>query len=114
VSVLRILLDNNIHVELAADMAAHEVKHCRDLGWQQLTNGELVKRANERFDLTVTVDKNMRHQTSLRELKLAVVVFGAPNNTIEELRRFVPEFLEKIASFEPGTFTLLRKDLEQT
>ena len=72
---MRLLLDNNIHVGLAEDFPGHEVTHCRDLGWQQLSNGELVKKASERFDILITVDKNMQHQTSLKGLSLAVVVF---------------------------------------
>ena len=104
---MRILLDNNIHVDLKRDFPGHEVTHCRDLGWQQLANGELVSSASQKFDLMITVDKNMRHQTSLKGIDLAVVVFDAKNNTIDELRKFLPSFLDRAYEFAPGTFSLL-------
>lgn len=104
---MRILLDNNIHIDLAKDFTAHDTAHCRDLGWQQLANGSLVREASKTFDIMITVDKNMRHQTSLAGVDLAVVVFDAKNNRIDERRRFLPIFLANISQFQPGTFTLL-------
>ena len=104
---LRILLDNNIHVDLAEEFHGHNVRHCRDLGWQQLLNGDLVRAASIEFDILVTVDKNMRHQTNLIGINLAVVVFDAKQNTIDELRKFLPDFLKRASDFQPGSFTVI-------
>ena len=102
---MRILLDNNVHVDLVSEFPGHEVRHCRDLGWQRLLNGELVRSASEQFDILLTVDKNMRHQTSLNGVDLAVVVLDAKRNTIDELRKFLPTVLGQISEFQTGKFT---------
>ena len=104
---MRILLDNNLHIDLTNEFPGHIVEHCRDLGWQLLSNGELVRVASERFDILITVDKNMRHQTNLSGVDIAVVIFDAKNNRIDELRRFIPRFLERMNGFSPGHYSVI-------
>lgn len=104
---MRLLLDNNIHVDFARELPEFDVTHCRDLGWQKLLNGALVRAASERFDILLTIDKNMRYQTSLKGLSIAVVIFDAKNDRIEELKRFLPGFRLRIGEFSPGSFTAL-------
>ena len=83
------------------------MSHCRDLGWQRLTNGELVRSASESFDVLITIDKNMQYQTSLKQLSLTVVVFDARNNTLEELRKFIPSFLSAVDTYRSGTYSVI-------
>ena len=53
------------------------VKRTQDLGWDRLTNGELLEAAEESgFDLLVTTDKNIRYQQTLTGRKIAIVVLG--------------------------------------
>jgi len=43
------------------------------LGWQQLSNGELIASAEEQgFDLLVTADRNLRYQQNLTGRRLAI------------------------------------------
>jgi len=51
------------------------VEEARARGWEELTNGELIKVAEEAgFDLIVTTDKNIRYQQNLEARKIALVV----------------------------------------
>jgi hypothetical protein len=36
---MRILLDNCVDIRFARLITGHEVRHARDLGWQDLSNG---------------------------------------------------------------------------
>lgn len=104
---MRVLLDNNVARSLAPHLVGHEVKHCRELGWQELSNGKLVALASQSFDVLITVDKNMRFQTSLTGINLAVLVLDAKNNTRDEMMKFIPAIERALPSLVPGEFCVL-------
>ena len=56
---MRVLLDENLPVDLAAELVSHEVTTVSGLGWQGIKNGELLKRAQGTFDVLVTMDRNL-------------------------------------------------------
>ncbi len=47
---VRVLLDENLPVELAGELSAHDVDTVIGLGWSGITNGELLRRAVDRYD----------------------------------------------------------------
>jgi hypothetical protein len=59
---VKVLLDECIDWRLARDIAGHDVKTTRQMGWVALKNGELLKLAAEQFDVFVTVDRNLSFQ----------------------------------------------------
>lgn len=45
------------------------------MGWQSISNGELILRAEEAsFDLLLSTDQNIRYQQDLSNRKIAIVV----------------------------------------
>lgn len=100
----RVLLDHCVTVEFLGELPDHEVTHTRQRGWQLLANGDLVRSANADFDVLLTTDKNMEHQTSLKGLKVAVVVADVVKNDIHELLSIREELSEAIETAKPGTF----------
>jgi hypothetical protein len=48
---VRVLLDENVPVDLAAELPGHEVFTVTRLGWSGLKNGELLTRARGRCDV---------------------------------------------------------------
>jgi hypothetical protein len=82
---LRILLDQNTARAVARLLPGHEVRSAADQGWQELTNGELLKAAEEAgFAAIITADKNIRYQQNLTDRKIALVVLST--NTWQVLR----------------------------
>jgi predicted nuclease of predicted toxin-antitoxin system len=72
---MRILFDNGTPRGLVRFLAGHSVEEARARGWEELTNGELIKVAEEAgFDLIVTTDKNIRYQQNLDARTIALVV----------------------------------------
>ena len=70
------------------------------MGWAGVSNGELLRRAEGRFDLFLTVDKKLRYQQNLKGRRLAVLVL--PSNRLKVLRSMIPEIEAAIAAFTPG------------
>ncbi len=60
---MKILFDQGTPVRLRKLLSPHEVSTASELGWSQLTNGDLLSAAErEAFDLMITTDQNLRYQ----------------------------------------------------
>ena len=99
---MRVLLDENIPVDLAALLPGHDVQTVSGLRWQGLKNGELLERAGGRFDAFITMDRNIKQQQPLAGRSLGVVLLRAPSNRIAHLRPLVPALLAALNSLAPG------------
>lgn len=71
---MRVLLDESLPVDLAAELKGHDVLTVRGQGWTGLLNGELLRRAREEFDLFVPMDRNLPNQQNLRAIGTPVVL----------------------------------------
>lgn len=105
---MKILLDNCVRKRLHRFFGGHEVLHATDVGWEELRNGDLLRQANERFDVLVTVDKNMRFQSNLREMRLRVAVLNVKSNDFGHLADAVRTLLPMLESLPEGEFTVIR------
>lgn len=74
---MKILLDQNLSARLARLLTGHDVTHASSVGWAELTNGVLLKAAEEAgFDIFLTGDKNIQHQTNMAGRRIAIVILG--------------------------------------
>jgi predicted nuclease of predicted toxin-antitoxin system len=71
---VRVLLDEQLPRELAAELTGHEVRTVGQLGWKGLGNGELLTRAATRFDVLVTMDKAMPSEQDVSRYRVALLV----------------------------------------
>ncbi|HEV2318466.1 MAG TPA: DUF5615 family PIN-like protein, partial [Verrucomicrobiae bacterium] len=71
---MKILLDECLRRPLNHLLIGHEAKTVRQMGWNGRENGELLALAGKHFDCFITVDKSLRHQQNLRNLKFAILV----------------------------------------
>ena len=99
---MRVLLDENIPVDLATLLGGHEVQTVSGLGWQGLQNGELLQRAVDRVDAFVTMDRNIEHQQGLADQTFGVALLRARSNRMVHLRPLVPGLLHALADLKPG------------
>ena len=100
---MRILLDESLPIELAADFPGHDVISVQQMGWTGLKNGDLLVRAIERFDVMLTADQNLPYQQNINRLPIAVVVIAARSNRIEALRPVIPLVLSALSAIRPCT-----------
>ena len=99
---VRVLLDENLPRALAAELTGHEVSTVQAAGWLGTTNGELLRRAQGRFDVLLSRDRGLRHEQNLSALGLRIVVIRAASNRMVHLRPLVSGILDILASLPPG------------
>ena len=95
---MRVLLDECVDWRLLRDLAGHDVKTARQMGWSEVRNGKLLLLAAEHFDVFVTVDRNLSFQNKVVDLPLAVIVLCAPTNRLVALCALLPQLLPAIES----------------
>jgi len=105
---VRVLLDECVDRRLARDLTGHDVRKVPQMGWATIKNGELLALAAGQFDAFVTVDRNLAFQQHLPGFPIAVIVLRAVTNRLADLRRLVPELLEKLPSASKGEVTSIR------
>lgn len=84
---MKILLDECIDRRLAKEIHGHEVVTVPQAGWPGLQNGDLLRRAQARFDVFVTVDRNLSFQQPVAQFSIAVIVLEAPTNWLQTFVR---------------------------
>ena len=99
---MRILLDENIPADFAAELPAHDVSAVVELGWSGVLNGELMRRARGRCDVFVTLDRNIEFQQNISVLPFGVIVVRAVSNRMVHLRPLAAAILLAVNAAKPG------------
>ncbi|MCE3224190.1 MAG: hypothetical protein K0S58_2370 [Nitrospira sp.] len=102
---MKILLDECIDRRLAKEIEDHEVVTVPQAGWAGIQNGELLRRAQEQFDVFVTVDRNLSFQQHLPQFSIAVIVLQAPTNRLPDLRPLIPQLYRTVPMAPKGQVT---------
>jgi len=99
-----VLFDHGTPRGLSRSLEGHIVKRAQELGWDRLTNGELLTQAEKAgFEVLVTPDKNIRYQQNLASRKIAIVVIGNPRWPI--LRLHAEVVVSAVNAAAPGSYT---------
>jgi len=106
---MRVLLDECVPRALREHLPGHEVKTVAESGWAGVKNGELLRHAAERFDVLLTVDRNLEYQQNFLGAAVAVIVIQAPSNDIAVLEPLMPLVLEAIPKAVRGKVTNVRR-----
>lgn len=85
---MKLLLDENLPKRLKLDFPEHEIFTVRDMLWNGITNGDLLKlMLTAGFDALLTFDKNLQHQQNFEKYTIAVFVLTSTINTYNELTK---------------------------
>jgi hypothetical protein len=104
---VKVLLDECVDWRLSRDLAGHDVRTARQMGWEAVKNGELLVLASGHFDVFVTVDRNLSFQQNFNSLSIAVLILHARTNRLADLKPLVPRLLHTIESARPGTVEVI-------
>lgn len=104
---MRLLLDESLPRRLKAHLAPHEVRTVPEMGWAGKSNGELLRLAEQGFTVFMTADRRIPDQQNLRTFRIAVVIFAAASNRLQDIAPFVPRALEILAELQSGTATVV-------
>ena len=100
---MRILLDENLDWRLERYLPGYEVESVPRIGWAGVENGELLKRAQDRFDIFITMDSKMVREFNIQDSKVAVIVLNAPTNMLSDTSPLMPKVLAQLPSARAGT-----------
>jgi hypothetical protein len=84
---------------IAKFFPADQVRTAAQMGWKNLSNGDLLAHAAEQFDLFVTTDKNIRHEQNLLKLPIPIIELNSKDSRLQALqvlRPFIQRALQQI------------------
>jgi predicted nuclease of predicted toxin-antitoxin system len=101
---VRVLLDEQLPLDLAAALQGHSVDTVVGRGWAGITNGELLRRMRGEYEALVTMDQGIEFQQNLTGLPFGVLLLRAPSNRMVHLQPLVPAILDVLSALKPGQF----------
>lgn len=107
---MKILLDENIPVQLRDALGGHDVSSVNDkaVGWKNISNGRLLAEMEGRFEVLITSDRNIYAQQNLARRAIAILVL--PTNRRNDVLHLVPQIVAAIEAISIGQYGVLEKD----
>jgi hypothetical protein len=102
---VKILLDENLPRPLRQFFPADELTTVQEAGWAGCKNGDLLAKAEGKYDVFVIADKNLRYQQNLTDRQLAIVEL--PTNRWPVLKQMASRIAATVKSAQPGTYTVV-------
>jgi predicted nuclease of predicted toxin-antitoxin system len=98
----RILLDENLPRKLRRELPGCFVRTVQEEGWTSFANGELLARAQEKFDVLLTADRRLQFQQNLARFDIGVVVILTPSLRFREIRKAISAIRSAITAVASG------------
>ena len=99
---MRILLDECVPWPLRRLLVGHECNTPSRMGWAGIANGDLVRLAEQQFDVFVTSDQNLRYQQNLEARRIAIVEIST--NDLRRILAAATEIQAAVTGIKPGEF----------
>ena len=74
-------------------------------GWRGILNGELLRIADESFDVFILADKNMRYQQNMDGRRIAIIEL--PTNRWPLLLPLAPRIAEVVQNIRAGEYIIV-------
>jgi len=101
-----VLFDHGTPRGIARALQGHIIKEAKAQGWDTLSNGDLLKAAEEAgFEVLLTTDTNLPYQQNLEGRKLAVVILS--KNRWSLVRPMMQEIAKAVNAARPGNCTVI-------
>lgn len=107
---MKVLLDECLPKKLKREVKADLVKTVPEVGWASKKNGELLRLAEQDFDVLLTNDQNMENQQNLKNFDLAFIVLVAPTNDIADLKPLMPAANKVLKTIKAGNIEYIAFD----
>ena len=99
-----ILFDHGAPQGVSRALRTHTIITAKAKGWEQLSNGALLKAAEESaFDILFTTDNNLRYQQNLTGRKIAIVVLTGTTKW-SRVREHLDRIANTIDAATPGSY----------
>jgi hypothetical protein len=99
------LLDECVPWPLHRSLPGHTFTTAQREGWGGITNGDLLRRAEGKFDLFITCDRNLRYQQNLEGRTLPTLELET--NDLRRLVAAAAVIAAEMDRMRPGAFMTL-------
>ena len=105
---MRILLDECLDWRLCRVLPGHTCVSVGEMGWSGLRNGDLLKKAEDEFDVFLTADSNLTFQQNLSKFDLAVIVLEPQSTRMVDTLPLMSQVLEVLETIKPKVVVRIR------
>lgn len=105
---MKVLLDECVTRHLKRDFPGHEVSTVEEAGFKGLKNGQLLQSVSGKYDVLVTVDRNLIYQQNLKLFSLAIIVLAAKRNTYAAFQPLMQQVLTALDKINAGDVVVIR------
>ena len=103
-----ILFDHGAPRGVARALTGHTVVTAKSKGWDRLTNGALLKAAEEAgVELLLTTDQRIRYQQNLTGRKIALIVLTGTTKW-SRVQLHLGRIAAAVNAVKPGSYTEIR------
>ena len=100
---MKLLFDQGTPVPLRKHLLNHVVETAYERGWNDIKNGELLKRAEaERFEALTTTDQNLRYQQNMAGRHISIVVLMT--TSWPRIKNHATTVVQIIDGLQPGSY----------
>ena len=99
---MRILIDECLDWRLCRALSEHECVSVHRMGWSGLTNGMLLQKAQQQFDVFLTGDTNLSFQQNLTKFHIAVIVLEAQSTRLIDTAKLIPQVENILSNIRAG------------
>jgi hypothetical protein len=100
--VRRVLLDENLPRKLRRDLPEFTVRTVQEEDWTSYANGQLLERAQDRFDVLLTADRRLQFQQNLARYRIGVVVVLTVSLRYRTIRSAIEQIRAALAAVAAG------------
>ena len=101
---MKILFDHATPAPLRHHLQGDEVDTAASMGWDRLSNGDLLNAAEENgYDVLITTDQNIRYQQNMRNRSIRVITLMV--GRWPQIRNHTDLVNQALEQAQPGTVT---------
>ena len=107
---MRVLIDECLDWRLCRALTGHQCASVQKMGWGGITNGALLEKAAEEFDVFLTGDRNLTFQQDVTRLNMTVVVLHAESTQLRYTLPLIPKLLSLLPTLQLGEVVNIHPD----
>jgi hypothetical protein len=102
---VKVIFDENVPLPLQQFLGGHTVTTVQLQGRAGVENGDLIKLVDDKFDVLLLADKNLRYQQNLKQRRIALVEL--PTNRWPALKTLAVKIERAVEMATPGSYTII-------
>ena len=107
---MRILIDECLDWRHCRALSEHYCASVSRMGWSGLSNGMLLQKAQDEFDVFLTADTNLTLQQNLSRYNIAVIILEAASTRLKDTVELMPQVVEALTTIKSGQVVRVRLD----